>query len=505
MKDPSRRYRWLLLFSSLLTIAYLVAAAAHENYFAEWQRIQRRYREILRARATDDTGRALARDFRIEPKQVSVPALKVVDRCVTCHNGIDDPRMTDVPLPHAVHPGKILEHHPADRFGCTVCHHGQGAATNFHDAKATDVAWDYPLLDRNLTQSSCRTCHDISRLPSHEISLELEGRELYARKGCGSCHKLGGRGGTLGPALDDEGAKTRHQLVLTNMDPPYTTWRWHEAHFRDPAGMVPGSRMKNPTVSDHEALALTVYMLSLRRSDVPESYLAPDKIAEKFHELHPEPLGGEEVYRRYCASCHGDGTYGRWDKTFGRFVPAVRGPSLQATAGRAYLESQIAKGRPGTQMPAWEKDAGGLMDSEIEAVAAYIQSPPAGKPEPIAPQEARIPAEGDPGRGDHLFNAYCAGCHGAAGRGGVAPEVGNPSFLQAASDELIVTTIRNGRLRTAMPSFQPRAAGALSLNDTDLGDLLAYLRSLGPRPPGGTNRAGAVADRASMTSGGASP
>lgn len=502
MKDPSRRYRWLLLSSSLLTIAYLVAAAAHENYFAEWQRIQRRYREILRARATDETGRALARDFRIEPKQVSVPALHVVDRCVTCHNGIDDPRMTDVPLPHSVHPGDILQHHPADRFGCTVCHQGQGAATNFHDAKATDVAWDYPLLDRNLTQSSCRACHDVSRLPQKEVALELEGRELYARKGCGSCHKLGGRGGTLGPALDDEGAKTRHQLVLTNMDPPYTTWRWHEAHFHDPAGIVPGSRMKNPTVSNREALALTVYMLSLRKRDVPESYLAPDKIAEKFHDLHPEPLGGEEIYRRYCASCHGDGTYGRWDKTFRRFVPAVRGPSLQATADRTYLESQIAKGRPGTQMPAWEKDAGGLMDSEIEAVAAYLQPMAAPKPRPAAAPAASIPARGDATRGDALFNSYCAGCHGVAARGGMAPELANPSFLRAASDAFIVTTIRNGRRRTAMPSFQPRVAGARALTDDDIGNLLAYLRSLGPPGPDGEDRPGAGS--ASITTGSAS-
>ena len=35
MNDPSRFYRWLLLVASLVTIAYLVGAAVHENYLAQ--------------------------------------------------------------------------------------------------------------------------------------------------------------------------------------------------------------------------------------------------------------------------------------------------------------------------------------------------------------------------------------------------------------------------------------------------------------------------------------
>lgn len=502
MKDPSLLYRWLLLIASLLTIGYLLAAAAHENFFAEWYGIQTQYREILRAKATDVNGRALARDFAIEPKQISVPPLKAVDRCVSCHNGIDDPRMIDVPLPHAVHPGDILKSHPADRFGCTVCHQGQGAATNFHDAKATDVAWDYPLLDRNLTQSSCLACHDVNRLPPQQVALELEGRKLYREKSCGSCHKLGGRGGALGPALDNEGAKTKHQLILTNLKPPYTTWRWHQAHFRDPAGIVAGSQMKNPTVTEQEALALTVYMLSLRQRDVPESYLAPDKIEEKFHAMHLEPLSGEQVYGQFCTACHGEGTYGRWDATFRRFIPAIRGPSLLATADRAYLETQVAKGRPGTQMPAWEKQAGGLVPAEIAAVADYIQPSSVRKAPAAAAATARILPPGDASRGAGLFHWYCAGCHGVGGHGGVAPELANPAFQQAATDEFIVTTIRNGRQRTAMPSFQPRVPGALSLTDTDLGDLLAFLRTLAPAARKTSSAASTTSDTTARTRGG---
>ena len=479
MGDPSRKYRWLLLGTSLLTIGYLVAAAVRENFLAEWYGLQKQYRTLLASKATDERGRAIARDFRVELKQVSVPQLKVVDRCISCHNGIDDPRMTDVPVPHAVHPGDILKNHPADRFGCTVCHQGQGPATTFEDAKAVDAYWDYPLLDRNLTQSSCLACHDADRLPPHQVALVLEGKQLYQEKSCGACHKLGGRGGTLGPALDNEGAKTKHQLILTNLAPPHSTWNWQEAHFRDPGGIVAESQMKNPALSDLQVLALTVYMLAQRQRDVPESYLAPDKLEEKVRRLHPQPLTGEQVYHQYCMACHGEGSYGRWDKTFRRFIPAIRGVSLQATADREYLKAQIVNGRPGTQMPAWGKQAGGLLPEEIDALLDYIQPPGANRLATMTLHMVVIPPRGNPERGSILFTSYCSGCHGMAGHSGIAPEIANPVFQQAASDAFIVTTIRNGRRGAAMPSFQPQIAGARMLSDADLGDLLAFIRSLG--------------------------
>lgn len=482
MKDPSRHYRWTLLVASLVTLGYLVAAAVRENYLAEWQSLQRSYREILQAKATDERGRELAKSFRLELKQVGLPALDTVDRCVTCHTGIDDPRMTDVPKPFAVHPGDLLQNHPVDRFGCTICHHGQGPATNFRDAKADEISWDYPLLTAELTQSSCLLCHDVERLPRQQVALLREGMELYQQKSCGSCHKLGGRGGVLGPALDNEGAKTRHQLLMTNLKPPYTTWHWHQAHFRDPGGVVAGSQMRNPTVTEHQALALTVYMLALWPRDVPESYLAPDKIEQKYRALHPPPLSGEQVYQQYCVACHGDGTYGRWNATFKRFIPAIRGPSLRATATPAYLETNIAKGRPGTQMPAWEAQASGLQPAEMAALAQYLSQGPRA-PLPASPRIAR----GDANRGMALFARNCAGCHGAGGRGGMAPELANSTFQEAASDDFIVTTIRFGRQATIMPAFQ--RPGMAGLTDGEIADLLAYIRSLGASRPVGTRLA----------------
>lgn len=472
MKDPSRMYRWVLLLASVLTIVYLLGAAVYENYGAQWSAVQRQYLELLRQKATDERGRELLAKFHIELKQVSLPALGTVDRCVTCHNGIDDPRMTDVALPHRVHPAGILDKHPVDRFGCTICHHGQGPATTFRDAKADDAFWDYPLLPPEMTEATCATCHDPEKLPRAQIPLLLTGMKLYQGKGCGSCHKLGGRGGALGPVLDNEGAKTRHQLTMSNLPPPHTTWKWQEAHFRDPAAVVAGSQMRNPTVTRQEALALTVYMLSQWKRDIPESYLAPDKIEQKYRELHPTPLSGEQVYGQYCAACHGNGTYSRWDKKLKRFIPAIRGVSLIATATREYLTSNIQNGRPGTQMPAWDKHAGGLLPEEITAVTEYLR---AGAP--AVEKMGSVTLAGDSTRGLRLFLRNCAGCHGMDGRGGIAPEIGNPVFQKAATDEFIIYTIRNGRLGTAMPAFERSDAPAFT--DQDVADTLAYVRGFG--------------------------
>jgi mono/diheme cytochrome c family protein len=475
MKDPSRIYRWILLGASLVTIAYLVRAAVHENYLAQWRVVQNQYRDILREKATDGRGRELLGKFRIELKQVSVPGLNAVDRCVTCHNGIDDPRMTDVPQPHRVHPGHILDVHPVDRFGCTVCHHGQGAATTFRDAKAEDAFWDYPLLPPEMTEATCVTCHDPDKLPADMIPRLVEGKQLYAEKGCGGCHKLNGRGGILGPSLESEGAKSRHQLTMVNLKPSFTTWNWHMAHFRDPGGVVAGSQMPNPTVTRNEALAMTVYMLSQWQRDVPQSYLAPDKIEEKASELHRVPLSGEQVYVQYCSACHGSGTYTRWDKKFRRFIPAIRGVSLIASADRDYFVQNISQGRPGAQMPAWQIHAGGLQPTEIDAVTSYIRGSA-----PVAAESQNLNLRGDPARGLSLYLKNCAGCHGVEGHGGIAPEIGNPVFQKAATDAFILRTIRFGREHTPMPAFQ--AADAPVLSDQDLADLLTFLRSLGRVP-----------------------
>ena len=112
---------------------------------------------------------------RLRSARWSVPALHTVDRCVTCHLGIDDPRMADQRNPHRTHPKRLLAIHRVEKFGCTVCHQGQGAALNFEEAKAEDYFWDYPLLPAKLTEATCAS------LPRSARAARGLGRKARAR------------------------------------------------------------------------------------------------------------------------------------------------------------------------------------------------------------------------------------------------------------------------------------------------------------------------------------
>ena len=115
----------LLLVSSLLALGLMGYAAYDENFGADWYRHQGQYQQQLLARATSDRERQAAKRFDVRPKQLYLPDLGRIDRCVTCHVSIDDPAMKDATQPLTAHPGDIMINHPKERFGCTICHRGQ--------------------------------------------------------------------------------------------------------------------------------------------------------------------------------------------------------------------------------------------------------------------------------------------------------------------------------------------------------------------------------------------
>jgi cbb3-type cytochrome c oxidase subunit III len=467
--DPSKSYKWVTLLCSVVTLGFLIAAAVRENVSADWRHYQANFKQILRSKAKDDAAVRVAERFPIEIRQVTVPALHVVDRCVTCHNGIDDPRMADQPNPYKTHPKGLLQVHQVERFGCTVCHQGQGAALNFEEAKAEEHFWDYPLLPASLTEATCNSCHDPRALPEGAATKLVRGMKLYEEKGCASCHKLDGKGGPLGPALDNVGLKTQHQFMRTYLKGSQTVWNWMGEHFRDPAKIVPASLMPAPALTETETESLTVYMLSLRQREMPLEYLAPDKIEEKYARLHPQEPDGKALYHRYCASCHDTGLFTRWDKKFARFVPAIRNGAFLETEDDECLLENIREGRPGTRMPGWGPKAGGLTEKELAAVVAYLRtSAPTGEL-PLAPPR------GSAERGRTLFNQECAGCHGSDGKGLIAPALANPVFQRAATDAFIAQTIRVGRENTPMPAF-----GRAGFGDQEIADVLAYVRQWQP-------------------------
>ncbi|MFH1279232.1 MAG: c-type cytochrome [Candidatus Eisenbacteria bacterium] len=478
-EEARRRDRWVkigLLAFSAATLALLVTAALRENVFTEWKAHQRRYAAILREKAADRDGELLAERFRVEMRQVVLPELGTVDRCVSCHTGMDDPRMTGVPAPYAAHPGDYLREHEIERFGCTICHRGQGRAMDFEQAKSEKHHWDYPLLPTVYAQSSCGVCHSPEEVAVRGGDWYAAGAAQFEEKGCRSCHKLGGRGGNLGPELDNEGLKVRGQLPMARVEGPKTLPEWLAEHFRDPGGIVAGSRMPSPGLSPDENRALTTFMLSLQDRDLPSSYLTPERHLEVYRNARPPERTGEDLYRTFCSHCHDTGRSGRFDKFFGIFIPAIRGESYRSTVSPAYLAANIREGRPGKIMPGWSPASGGLSEEEIRRVAVYLLGREVSPDEWNDPKPSPAP-KGDAERGRRLFAKNCSGCHGADGAGRVGPSLDTAVFRRYAGDPFLFRTIAEGRRNTAMPAFLGPVAGGLG--EGDVNDLIAFLRTLG--------------------------
>jgi mono/diheme cytochrome c family protein len=116
--------------------------------------------------------------------------------------------------------------HPAEKFGCTTCHGGQGSATDFvlashtpNDAQQKEEwikrhdwvpnhYWDFPMLAKRFVESSCLKCHhQVTDLVRYGNKLEapklIRGYEIVRESGCFGCHEIasikGGR--EVGPDL----------------------------------------------------------------------------------------------------------------------------------------------------------------------------------------------------------------------------------------------------------------------------------------------------------------
>jgi mono/diheme cytochrome c family protein len=76
------------------------------------------------------------------------------------------------------------------------------------------------------------------------------GQKLYASQGCATCHKIGGKGGKIGPDLSKEGTKRDAQ--------------WLVAFMKNPRSKVPKGSMPAVQAKAMELQDLAAYMRSLK-------------------------------------------------------------------------------------------------------------------------------------------------------------------------------------------------------------------------------------------------
>ncbi len=234
----------------------------------EWEVHQERYRDRLAA-SEDAAARRVAERFKVQVRQIPLPALSRVERCTSCHVGIEDPAFAKAPLPLSKHPGELLTVHPPERFGCTICHGGNGFATTRDDAHGLPEPSLEPMLRGEYLQAACGKCHGDDEFVKGS-RLEV-GRKLFDHYGCRTCHRLYQKGNTAGPDLTKVGSKKYDAFfwgdAYKGKDRSVTYWL--EQHFKNPSAFYP-SAMLNYEMTDENARALVVYMLSLTDEQIPE-------------------------------------------------------------------------------------------------------------------------------------------------------------------------------------------------------------------------------------------
>lgn len=457
-------YLSLLLISGIVLLVFSILAMVKEIR-PEWKEYQTEYKTLFQKNASDEETIKKAELFEIGHKQIYLKKLKRVDRCMNCHVGVDNPLMKDEAVPYRQHSGNYLLDHSIAKFGCTVCHDGQGRATNTIEAHGTelDTYWDKPILPLTYIESACARCHDAEMLKNNGAVKVAGGERLFMERGCRGCHKLGGVGGILGKALDGIGSQPKHYFSLKYVEGDKTSYAWLKEHFVDPRKIVPDSEMRG-VLNDKDADLLTTYLLTIKSDEIPKQY-------RRLSYYREPPFDGESLYKMYCIACHTDGKFSIYDELFKRTIPAVMNPDLIKTISDEFLKKIISDGRQDTQMTAWKPDAAGLKDDEINKIVEYLTRNRIGeKAAPFGYSNFTVNMKS----GEDIYGVRCGSCHGIMAKGGegyLGIDLTNP-VIQSADPEFLAITIRDGRMGTTMVPFGSKG---LKLSDQEIADVVAYL------------------------------
>lgn len=266
---------WLVLDAALALAAVAALTWAGIDEGSEpWREHQRRYQDLVRREGSDAAKQAL-RGETIRPHEISRPEIGLVDRCTTCHLGMEPgaAAFEEIELFRA-HPGTWLESHPVDRFGCTSCHGGQGRSLDparAHDRRhgGGPNAFTPPAV-------RCARCHPAGGLEGAEqVS---RGVGLYFEHSCSGCHQPGRPGPGIGPDLSAIGLRGGAYLRQAVLSPDVIY----------PQTIMPPLRYKLPAKGP-EIDALVAYLRT----------------------LEPWPVGVTGAPRqprrfdsRQCAGCH---------------------------------------------------------------------------------------------------------------------------------------------------------------------------------------------------------
>ena len=441
--------KYLLLASSAGVLVLLLVAALQENVMKEWRRVQ--------ARAYGDEG-----PIPVQLRQVVNPSLGIADRCVSCHvsmaPGESSVRGDKVLVAH-----KPVVHDPAE-FGCTVCHAGQGQATEKADAHGDVHFWPEPMLPNQFSYAGCGRCHSTLGVPE---ATQLHKAELaFERLDCRACHRIDGRGGTLRPDGGGMEGPDLSRAGITGYDAS-----WYDKHVqKSRSAPQPAWKISFELIDEDDRILLDVYLRTRAA--------APRLVAAK-----------SVFFSSGCLGCHKvSGVGGDDGPDLSRAGDKDPGQaSFAAVPGKASIDNWLAEHfrAPASVVVGSQMPPVNISDAEINQLTMYTLSLRRRELRDVYLPKDRVRSAKFGERefandGATLYGAFCAGCHGRDGMGrrlpGLVsfPSIANPDFLSLVSDEFLLRTITAGRPGRRMPGWAKDGG----LRPDEARAVIAHLRTL---------------------------
>jgi mono/diheme cytochrome c family protein len=407
-------------YFAVASVALLIVLAVSpmKDFFREWKGYQYAYNRLVA------TLPQRVKPAEIGIKQIWVQKLDRVDRCETCHLGLQESALRDAKEPFTTHP-RI--HHDIEEFGCTMCHGGQGVATEYKESVGDVKFWDQPMLAASFIESSCGKCHKEQDVP--EAPVLNEGRKLIEESNCVGCHKIGGYQKQWVPSLDGIGSKVNRNWMF----------QW----LKNPQKYFAGTKMPNFLLSDSDANNLTDFLMTFTASPASvqlEPLPARLKIASDAQSGKLIDAGSTTFGEARCISCHL--IHGK-----GGYVATELG-KVASKVNEQWLYNYIKNPKefsPGVPMPRYR-----FTESELTGVVAYMESdfldydaqqPPSYTPDPAYYE-----------KGLALFKKYnCGGCHQLKGVTG-SSEMG-PDLTVIGSKKTYEIDFGNTKIAQTLPSY----------------------------------------------------
>jgi len=224
------------------------------------------------------------RSMDIKMRAVFLPDAQVRDLCQSCHMAMENPLFATAEHPLKAHSPEILADHKITRYGCSLCHHGQGAGLNPEKAHGFEENWEKPRIPLKYIESACFECHEnVYGLKGAEKA--AQGKTAFTEMGCYGCHD----------ANVIEGLP-KFSVPFSGMAKKISSKKWVYKWIEDPQATRPGTLMPTFRFEPQELADIVAYIYTLEDRDLKLT---------RFNIRSGSAKTGKAVFTdKGCIACH---------------------------------------------------------------------------------------------------------------------------------------------------------------------------------------------------------